>query len=106
LPDVYYPVALVEKLSGENKNGGEADIICSFNNSNNLPSVYDYFVFNALEQQLSDNSVFDRPSNEFYKELTSDNLKFHSTAITDDPIYAPTTWKNGVCKKRSRCFLC
>ncbi|SHI43041.1 Por secretion system C-terminal sorting domain-containing protein [Tangfeifania diversioriginum] len=143
LPDVYYPVALAEKLSGENKNGGEADIICSFNknyawyfgtdgntpstkydfvssvlheiahglgfsgffktnngkgyfnNSNNLPSVYDYFVFNALEQQLSDNSVFNRPSNDLYKELTSDNLKFHSTAITDDPIYAPTTWNNG-----------
>ncbi|MGM0620339.1 MAG: T9SS type A sorting domain-containing protein [Bacteroidota bacterium] len=143
LPDVYYPVALVEKLSGENKNGGEADIICSFNknfswylgtdgntpstkydfvssvlheiahglgfsgffksnngkgyfnNSNNLPSVYDYFVFNALEEQLSDNSVFNRPSNELYKQLTSDNLKFHSTAITDDWIYAPASWKNG-----------
>ncbi|MFW5773827.1 MAG: T9SS type A sorting domain-containing protein [Tangfeifania sp.] len=143
MPDVYYPVALAEKLAGENKNGSEADIICSFNknfswyfgtdgntpstkydfvssvlheiahglgfsgffetsngegyfnNNNNLPSVYDYYVLNALDQQLSDNSLFNRPSNELYKQLTSDKLKFHLTASVEDWIYAPTTWKDG-----------
>lgn len=33
--DVYYPVALVEKLSGENINSSDADIVCSFNSNYN-----------------------------------------------------------------------
>lgn len=31
LSDVYYPVALAEKLSGSELNGSEADIVCTFN---------------------------------------------------------------------------
>lgn len=31
LSDVYYPVALAEKLSGSEMNGAEADIVCTFN---------------------------------------------------------------------------
>lgn len=32
-PDIFYPITLVEKLSGKNMNGAEADIICSFNSN-------------------------------------------------------------------------
>ena len=31
LSDVYYPVALAEKLAGKEMNGSEADIVCTFN---------------------------------------------------------------------------
>jgi hypothetical protein len=95
--NVYYPVALAEKLSGEDMNPGNHDIICSFNqnlswyfgtdgntpethydfvtavlheiahglgfagffkddgskgflnNGNNVPSIYDLYVFNAIQ---------------------------------------------------------
>lgn len=56
--DVYYPVALVEKLSGKNMNGAEADIICTFNgnmdwylgtNGNGPSDEYD-FVTVALHE--------------------------------------------------------
>ncbi|MCK3683953.1 T9SS type A sorting domain-containing protein [Maribellus sp. YY47] len=33
LSDVYYPVALAEKLSGSELNGTEADIVCTFNSN-------------------------------------------------------------------------
>ncbi len=32
-PDIFYPITLVEKLSGKNMNGAEADIICAFNSN-------------------------------------------------------------------------
>lgn len=32
-PDIFYPITLVEKLSGKNVNGAEADIVCSFNSN-------------------------------------------------------------------------
>ena len=58
LSDVYYPVALVEKLSGREMNGSEADIVCTFNsnmdwylgtNGNGPSSQYD-FVTVALHE--------------------------------------------------------
>lgn len=51
LPNVYYPVALAEKLSGNELNGSEADIVCTFNknmswyygtNGNTPSNQYDF----------------------------------------------------------------
>jgi len=58
LSDVYYPVALVEKLSGREMNGSEADIVCTFNGnmdwflgtSGNGPSSQYDFVTVALHE--------------------------------------------------------
>jgi hypothetical protein len=147
--DTYYPVALAEKLAGENINADEADILCRFNsnypwyfgtdgntpsskydfvsavlheivhglgfsgffedngqsgyysNSNNLPSIYDYYLFNNQNQQLSDASVFHVPSHDLHNQLTSDALKFYSPDAaggyeqTTDWIFAPKTWSQG-----------
>ncbi|MCD6355181.1 MAG: T9SS type A sorting domain-containing protein [Prolixibacteraceae bacterium] len=147
--NVYYPVALAEKLSGKNLNNNDPDIICTFNSSflwyfgidgktpatnydfvtsvlheivhglgfsgflkdqeetgyfnnpNNLPSIYDYFIFNATNQQLSDNTIFNSPSSELHSMLTSDNLKFYypdkdnGYEATMDWLFAPSTWKEG-----------
>lgn len=149
LADVYYPVALAEKLAGKDINPGQPDIFCNFSNTypwyfgldgnapetrydfvtavlheiahglgfsgffkdngemgffdngNNLPSVYDYYIFNEGNQQLADQSVFFRPSIELHQQLTSEKLKFFQPAYADEinnPIgwvYAPPVWKDG-----------
>lgn len=149
IPDTYYPVALAEKLSGENINYDEADIICSFNsnypwyfgtdgktpttkydfvsavlheivhglgfsgflknngqngyfdNSNYLPSIYDYHLFNKQNQQLSDPAIFISPSRELHKQLTSEAVKFYSPdnrevyEHTKYWVYAPSNWSAG-----------
>jgi hypothetical protein len=147
--NIYYPVALVEKITGkEYNNSSDADITCSFNkskpwhfgtngktpetqydfvtavlheighglgisgffitengvakysNSNNSPSVYDYFVFNSNQQRVADQSLFPSPSAELTKQLTSNSLIFnYSTETNEVPnalIYAPSTWANGI----------
>jgi len=147
--NIYYPVALVEKLSGREVNPGSHDIICNFNNkypwyfgtdgntpqtkydfvssvlheithglgfsgffadnngmgyfnnNNNLPSIYDYFIYNYLNQQIADRSLFESPSQELHNQLTSENLKIISetqnnkSANTIDWIHAPGKWKTG-----------
>jgi hypothetical protein len=146
--NVYYPVALVEKLSGKDVNPGHPDIICSFSseyqwyfgtdgntpsskydfvtsvlhelahgfgisgfledengrgyfdNPRNLPSAYDYYLFNQLNQQISDKSVFGSPSTELHKQLTSDNLKLRSiqnnnTGSDIGRVFAPSYWCDG-----------
>lgn len=147
--DVYYPVALVEKLSGEEVNPGDPDVICSFNkniswyfgtngntpydsydfvtavlheiahglgfygflkdedglgyfnNGNNLPSIYDYYIFNQLNQQISDKKIFNSPSHELHQQLTSNKLKLYksreisNSQETLDWIYAPEEWREG-----------
>jgi hypothetical protein len=144
--DVYYPVALAEKLRGKDINSGQNDIVCSFNqsapwyfgldgntpetrydfvtaalheiahglgfagffkdngsmgyfnNGNDLPAIYDHFIFNFLGQQLADKSVFDRPSELLHNELTSGNLKFQTGAAGEQDItrvYAPEEWTDG-----------
>lgn len=123
LQNIYYPIALAEKLAEKELNSGGPDIICHFNskfqwyfgtdgntpathydfvssilheithglgfsgffqdadekgfftNENNIPSIYDYFLFNNQNQQISDKSLFQSPSHELHKQLTSDNLK-------------------------------
>lgn len=149
IKNVYYPVALAEKLSGEELNSGQPDIICSFNsnfpwyfgtdgntpqtqydlvtaamheithglgftgfindsdgngyfgNGNNLPSIYDYYIFNTYNQQLANKNLFTSPSKELHTQLTSEKLKFYyagnnvKSAGEDNWIYAPSTWKNG-----------
>ena len=125
--NVYYPVALAEKLSGRDINSGAPDIICRFNNkynwyfgtdgntpsthydlvssalheithglgfsgflnesdgkgyfnnSNELPSIYDYYLFNNENQQISDKTLFKSPSAELYIQITSENVKFCQT---------------------------
>lgn len=149
IPDVYYPVALVEKLSDKEWNDSkEADIWCSFNkntpwyygvngdtpeasydfvtvvlhelahgfgisgflahqddlgeisNPGNIPSAYDYFLYNSENQRISDNSIFNSPSTELHQQLTSDNLDFgciHSGYThSESEIHAPSTWRDGV----------
>ena len=149
VPDVYYPVTLVEKLSGKEMNNGEPDIICSFNknmawyfgtdgntpttkydfstavlheithgigfsgflkaensigffnNNNNLPSIFDYLIYNKSYQKLADKNVFTSPSNELMNQLTSDNLIYycpkHSNVCENiiANLFAPTTWRDG-----------
>ncbi|QGY44092.1 T9SS type A sorting domain-containing protein [Maribellus comscasis] len=147
--DVYYPVALVEKLLAEEVNPGKSDIICNFNenmpwyfgtdgntpstsydfvtsvlhdiahglgfygffkdengmgyldNANNLPSIYDYLVFNDLNQQISNKVLFESPSVELHEQLTSNKLKLNHTNIVSDDretldwIYSPDEWVDG-----------
>ncbi len=148
-PDVYYPISLVEEITGKEYNGeDEADITCSFNNTkpwyfgtdgntpdsqydfvtsvlhevghglgisgffsaedgvakfnnkSNLPSIYDFFVFNSYNQRISDNTIFPVPSTALSNELTSNSLFFnHSidfTEIKNISVYAPTTWLKGL----------
>jgi hypothetical protein len=148
--DVYYPVSLVEKLTGQEMNKGEPDIFCSFNknmpwyfktdgytpefkydfvsavlheithgigfygflkdnngegffnNAANLPSIYDYFIFNEYNQQISDKNIFNSPSKELHVQLTSEKLKLYQPRTFSqnqdilDWIYAPKAWKDGV----------
>jgi hypothetical protein len=149
LPNVYYPVALVEKLTGKEMNPGSFDIICNFNskyswyfgtdgntpetkydlvssvmheiahglgfsgflnNSNNLgffdnlnqlPSIYDVYIFNFKEQQIADKSLFRSPSKELHYQLISQQLKFLtpdknvSNNNSVDKLYAPSVWNEG-----------
>ncbi len=71
-----------------------------FNNNNNLPSIYDHFIFNNQNQKIADNTLFKSPSKELHGQLTSDNLKFcqegsASQVSTVDWIYAPSVWNEG-----------
>ncbi len=148
--NVYYPVALAEKLAGKDINGeNEPDIICCFNsniswyfgtdgntpsskydfataalheithglgfsgflkannetgffnNAYNLPSIYDYYIFNYSNQRISDNNFFKSPSEDLFHQLTSEKLKFNKESITEKSatpapnIYAPANWIAG-----------
>jgi hypothetical protein len=72
-----------------------------FHNDKNLPSIYDYYLFNNQNQQIADNSLFRSPSTELHRQLTSDNLKFCQTSADIqqnniiDWIYAPSEWNEG-----------
>ena len=69
------------------------------NNAGHNPSIYDYCIFNAMNQRISDNSLFTSPSAKLHQQLTSDNLDFTCTencSVSKTEIYAPTNWKNGV----------
>lgn len=149
LPDVLYPVALLEKILGKEVNNEESDIYCSFNkniswyfgtdgntpvtkydfttavlheiahglgfagflkiiagqgvinNTANLPSIYDYYLFNAQKQQISGNTIFPYSSEELGKQLTSNEVMFYrcdnkfSEEKTIDNVYAPEKWIDG-----------
>ncbi len=147
--NVFYPVALAEKITGREINKtDEADIICSFNktaswyfgengqtpetkydfvtavlheighglgvsgffkndngiaqysNSTNAPAIYDYYIFNRENLRIADNSIFPCPSVELTNQLTSNSLNINhatkSAKIESIPVYAPTTWLNGI----------
>ncbi len=70
-----------------------------FNNSGNLPSIYDYFIFNSQNQQISDKSLFNSPSPDLHQQLTSNELKFsqpeNSNENSVEWVYAPTKWNEG-----------
>jgi len=146
IANIFYPVALVEKiLSKEFNNPDDADIICSFNknkpwylgtngagpadkydlvtavlheighglgisgfftnvdgiaqfnNSSNSPAIYDYFLFNQNNQRIADKTNFACPSVELTQQLTSNSL-YHtkSAEALAVPVYAPSSWINGV----------
>ena len=71
-----------------------------FNNANNLPSIYDHYIFNYQNQKIADKSLFKSPSTELHRQLTSDNLKFCQTISSNqfntiDWIYSPVVWDEG-----------
>ncbi len=146
--DVYYPIALAEKLMGRNFNGDkEADIVVNIDNSwpwyfktdgntpvsqydfvtatlheighglgisgflkdengiggysnaSNNPSAYDYYLYNASEQRITDASIFESPSTKLHDQLTSNDINFYSShdiKSSKSEIYAPSSWINGV----------
>ena len=149
ISNVFYPVALAEKITGREINkSDEADIVCSFNktaswyfgangqtpasnydfitaalheighglgisgffkndngiaqysNSSNAPAIYDYYIFNRENLRISDNSIFPCPSTELTNQLTSNSLNINhvskSAQIETIPVYAPSTWLNGI----------
>lgn len=71
-----------------------------FNNNNNLPSIYDYYIFNHQNQKITDKNLFGSPSAELQIQLVSNNLKFCQTTASNqvntiDWIFAPTVWSEG-----------
>lgn len=71
-----------------------------FNNNNNLPSIYDHYIFNYQNQKIADKSLFKSPSTDLHRQLTSDNLKFCQTTSlnqfnTIDWVFAPVVWSDG-----------
>ncbi|MCF6356835.1 MAG: T9SS type A sorting domain-containing protein [Draconibacterium sp.] len=147
IPEVFYPITLVEKLSGkEYNNEKDADIICSFDSKRSWyfgtdgntpqskydfvtvvlheithglgmsgflkvesgvgkistpgknPSIYDYYIFNAKNQRIADNSQFTSPSIQLLQQLISNNLDFtcvDNCNSSKAEIYAPTNWSDG-----------
>ncbi|WP_420155714.1 T9SS type A sorting domain-containing protein [Siphonobacter sp.] len=72
------------------------------NDSNyGYPETFDHFVVNASNQQLIDQTLFSNPSNELYRQLTSNNLFFNGPLATQrnggtkPKLYAPTTYSVG-----------
>ena len=149
MANVFYPIALVEKITGkEHNNSNEADINCSFNatqawyygtngktpstqydfvtavlheighglgisgclmnddgnaqysNSSDSPSIYDYYLFNANQQRITDLFLFPSSSEGLNVQLTCNALVFNysgnDNTLLDASIYAPKTWINGV----------
>ncbi|HPF51075.1 MAG TPA: T9SS type A sorting domain-containing protein [Draconibacterium sp.] len=143
LPNIYYPVALAEKLAGKELNGSESDIICTFNknitwyfgtdgngpstqydfvtvalhemvhglgfsgffnvengvgdlqNTNHLPSVYDWYVYqNSL--QVCDHDHFAAPSTQLKSALESGQLSLKGNdGDKIEDVYAPANWNTG-----------
>lgn len=68
------------------------------NNRGNAPSVYDYYIYNVDNQQITDNSLFSSPSVQLHQQLVSNKLNLNcSTDCTQNKtkIYAPTKWSSG-----------
>ncbi|SHF59643.1 Por secretion system C-terminal sorting domain-containing protein [Mariniphaga anaerophila] len=71
-----------------------------FYSESNLPSIYDHYIFNYQNQKIADKSLFESPSYDLHKQLTSDNLKFCQTGSAEqyntiDWIFAPEVWNEG-----------
>ncbi len=72
-----------------------------FNSENNDPSIYDYYIYNHLNQQIADESLFSSPSYELHQQLTSGNLKAYSPEACGNEssalgnLYSPDVWKDG-----------
>jgi hypothetical protein len=77
------------------------DGIGFFNNASSLPSIYDYYIFNELNQQISDKTLFNSPSAELHHQLTSNKLKLYKVREMNNNhetlewIYAPERWMEG-----------
>ncbi|WP_347839612.1 T9SS type A sorting domain-containing protein [uncultured Draconibacterium sp.] len=144
LNDVYYPVALAEKLAESELNGSEPDIECSFNsginwyygtngdcpsnqydfvtivlhelvhglgfvgffdvengvgtlnNNAKLPSIYDVYIYNQLNEQLANENLFACPSAALKAQLLSENLNLKNNSTSESiNVYAPKSWNNG-----------
>uniref|UniRef100_UPI00321726EE T9SS type A sorting domain-containing protein n=1 Tax=uncultured Draconibacterium sp. TaxID=1573823 RepID=UPI00321726EE len=65
-------------------------------NSNGVPSIYDVYVYNSLNQKVADNNVFAIPSTELKNQLVSQQLLLKSSnEQTKQNIYAPSSWNSG-----------
>ncbi len=144
LSDVYYPVALVEKLAEKEYNDSDADIVCTFSsdiswylgidgdcpsdkydfvsvaihemvhgfgfvgffdvddgignldNSNGVPSIYDVYIYNSINQQITDESIYEIPSTTLGDVLTSNSLVLKgSDGVDKEDVYAPSSWIRG-----------
>lgn len=70
-------------------------------NNYGYPRIYDHYLVNGTNQQLIDNNAFSNPSNDLYKQVTSNNLFFNSPlAIAANnnqkpKVYAPSSYAKG-----------
>ncbi|HCE57863.1 MAG TPA: hypothetical protein DER09_08595 [Prolixibacteraceae bacterium] len=71
-----------------------------YSNPSNSPSIYDYYLFNAYQQRITDLFLFPGSSEELNIQLTCNALVFNysgnDNTLLDASIYAPKIWINGV----------
>jgi hypothetical protein len=69
-------------------------------NAGNTPSIFDYYIYNSNQERISNTSIFNSPSNQLHKQLTSSQLTHGCVNDNCDhessTIYAPSTWRDGV----------
>lgn len=73
-----------------------------FDNSANLPGIYDIYIHNQSNQKLADQVSFESPSESLFRELVSEKLMFYCTAKNhehrtniQEKLFAPSSWKKG-----------
>lgn len=91
LHEIAHGLGISGFISNENGMG-------TIKNPSHSPSSYDYYIFNASKQQITNPALFASPSSELHRQITSDQLNFSSIAQVNRPIsaiFAPGTWRDG-----------